>query len=170
MPTWNKCSYQRRETVWINLDNVTTMARVSATETGRYIAALGELHRTRERVRRVAGAALTNRSRSQMRPGRPGRGYRDSGMTRISRKSLSRRYDFQPSGARGCGSSGRQWPSGNITSESIIRLSRVERPAPKSQDEVVFASNCIGGQFHGHVQVPENQPCCGGAAIDACCR
>jgi hypothetical protein len=33
MPTWAKCSDQRRETVWINLDNVTTMARVSATET-----------------------------------------------------------------------------------------------------------------------------------------
>ena len=33
MPTWAKCSDQRRETVWINLDNLPTMARVSATET-----------------------------------------------------------------------------------------------------------------------------------------
>ena len=33
MPTWAKCSDRKRETVWINLDNVTTMARVSSTET-----------------------------------------------------------------------------------------------------------------------------------------
>ena len=33
MPTWAKCSDRRGEIVWINLDNVTTMARVSATET-----------------------------------------------------------------------------------------------------------------------------------------
>ena len=33
MPTWAKCSDKRGETVWINLDNVTTIARVSATET-----------------------------------------------------------------------------------------------------------------------------------------
>jgi hypothetical protein len=33
MPTWAKCSDRRGETVWINLDNVTTMARISPTET-----------------------------------------------------------------------------------------------------------------------------------------
>jgi hypothetical protein len=33
MPTWAKCSDRRGETVWINLDNVTTMARISPSET-----------------------------------------------------------------------------------------------------------------------------------------
>jgi hypothetical protein len=33
MPTWAKCNDRRGETVWINLDNVTTMARISPTET-----------------------------------------------------------------------------------------------------------------------------------------
>jgi hypothetical protein len=33
MPTWAKCTNERGKTVWINLDNVTTMVRVSSDET-----------------------------------------------------------------------------------------------------------------------------------------